>query len=243
MADCLKIKHSGYYPIVLGAPLAITLFFVLVSVFMPLDPQDVLRYYILVLSILSPIVIGMSVYIPFEIERRCCNYKEMLSTGYGRRKQLTSKLCLLFLFDLCSLVVSVVIFYIIFRYRSGYQLLTPGACLYLIFILYTGRLILILFHVWVSLTMGKGGSIGIGIGCAFFNGILMTGFGDGIWYWFPCSWSTLLSHIFIACSQGIYLTLKEGITLINNALLYFSLITLGVFALLLFWFSTYEKRS
>jgi ABC-2 type transport system permease protein len=243
MADCLKVKRSGYYPIVLGAPLIITLFFILWSAFMPHNPQDVLRYYILVLSILSSIIIGMSVYIPFETERRCCNYKEMLSTGYGRKKQLTSKIGLLFLFDLCSLVVSVFIFYSIFQYGFGYHLLTVGAYLYLIFIIYTGRLILILFHVWISLIIGKGGSIGIGIGCTFLNGMLMTEFGNGIWYWFPCSWGTILSHIYIACSQGAYLTLKEGITLINNTLFYFTLITLIALFLLLFWFSTYERKS
>jgi ABC-2 type transport system permease protein len=206
------------------------------------EPQDIFRYYVLVLSILSPVIIGVSVYIPFEIEKKCCNYKEMLSTSHGRKKQLISKICLISLFSLFSLVFSSSAFFIIVQYLSGYHL-NVEAYLYLIFIIYVSQLIIILFHVWISLAIGRSGSIGIGICCTFLNSLLMTGLGTGIWHWFPCSWGSMLSHIFIACYQGVYLTLKEGVELINHTLYYFIIITFIAFFFLLWWFSKYEDRS
>jgi ABC-2 type transport system permease protein len=242
LADSLKMKGSSYYPIIFGVPFFITFLFLAWCILMPCKPYDILHYYILVLCILLPASIGAVTSIPFNIEQKCGNYKEMLSTGYGRKTLLISKILLIILSDLCSLIISVFIFYILFQCILGHHLLNASNYLYLVFIIFICHVIIIIFHVWISLTIGKGGSIGIGICETFINAILMTGIGNGIWQWFPCSWSVMLSHAFLACSKGIYLPLSEGIGLINNELFYFIIITAIFFYLLLLWFSKYEGK-
>ncbi len=47
---------------------------------------------------------------------------------------------------------------------------------------------LYLLHLWISLRFGKGASISVGVAGSLVAALMLTGLGEGIWYFIPWGW-------------------------------------------------------
>lgn len=244
-ADYIKAKRTGFYLSIFSMPLLITLLFLLWCFFMPYNSFNILHSYLIVLTIASPIMISVTTCLFFHIEKKCGNYKELLSTKYTRKLLLISKLVFYIFFYLISIFIPITLFYLFFNLLGNPYLFTTSNYLFLLFIIASGQLIIILFHTWIGIKYEKGIGIGIGIGivATFINAMMMTELGNGIWKYFPTTWSVIPSHIFLLCHKGEYLTLPICIADIRNMIFYSTGFTLIGFVLLLFWFSKYEDTK
>lgn len=199
ISEYIKAKRNGFYSVVLGIPLTISLYYIFYCFYSIDFAIDAFYYYILTLSIVSPFILSFSLYIPFNIERKCCNGKELFSNQYGFKKTIMKKIYFIFISYSCSLIISIFIFCIFGTIISNQ--IIPIHYFYVIPIMLLGQLFLFL-----SLTLGvlllNKNIILIGIVCTLLNGILMTKLGNGIWYYFPNAWSTLLSHFFLKCFRS-----------------------------------------
>lgn len=76
--------------------------------FSKFDSINKVSGYIQVLSISFPLLISIVCSSVVEQEALAGNFKELLSTEYGRRKALISKVCLLLICGFCSTMLAVV---------------------------------------------------------------------------------------------------------------------------------------
>lgn len=196
ISECIKVKRSGFYPIVIGTPLIIGLCYICYFFYTSIPIIDSYYYYILTLTIISPILFSCSLYIPFEIEKKCCQGKEIFSSPFGMKKIIRGKIYFMVITHLCALTISICIYYL-FAEIIGQSL--PTYSLFVIPIIFLGQLFLFLLFIFLILILDKNVIILIGITATLLNGILMTKLGNGIWFYFPNSWSTILSHIFLKC--------------------------------------------
>jgi ABC-2 type transport system permease protein len=240
LADCIKLKRTGFYAIILGSPFVLSLFFLSWFLLTHSPATSLLHNYFLTLTIIFPVILSLAVYIPFGTERKCGKYKELLASPWGRKIGLTSKIVILLIFDFGALLISVFAIKVGLDIGLEYSLLTITHALYLTLIIFAGQLTLLVFHVWISLQFNKGVVIFIGVVEMLLNAILMTDFGNGIWKYIPCSWSVIPQHIFFACIDGAYLPVNEGIRLINTMAGYFGLSALFAYLVVLQLFSKHE---
>lgn len=196
VSECIKMKRSGFYSVVLGTPLAIGLCYIFYCFWFIDFSIDAFYYYILTLSLISPLILSFSLYIPFNIEKKCCNGKELFSSQYGLKKTIEEKICFIFISYLYSLIISIFIFYAFWSIILNQTI--PIFYFYVIPIMLLGQLFMFLSFTLGVLLLGKS-IVLIGMACTLLNGILMTKLGNGIWYYFPNAWSTLLSHFFLKC--------------------------------------------
>lgn len=84
--------------------------------FSKFDSINKVSGYIQVLSISFPLLISIVSSSVVEQEALAGNFKELLSTEYGRRKALISKVCLLLICGFCSTMLAVVGFATVFHF-------------------------------------------------------------------------------------------------------------------------------
>ena len=227
VSECIKMKRSGFYSIVLGTPVITGLCYIFYCFCSKDFATDAFYYYILTLSIISPCILSFGLYIPFNIERKCCNGKELFSNQYGLKKAITEKICFIFISYLSSLIISIFIFCTCWTIISN--LTIPVHYFYVIPIMLLGQLSMFLALTLGILLLNKS-IILIGIGCTLLNGILMTKIGNGIWYYFPNAWSTLLSHFYLKYSGTETREFQMYILLIT-----FCLCTFAFYLFIRFW--------
>ncbi len=225
--ECIKARRSGFYPIVVGAPLIIFLCYILYFYYTSAPITEVYYYYVITLTIISPIIFSCSLYIPFEIEKKCCQGKEIFSSTLGMKRIIVGKIYFTAIIHLCILIFFISIYYI-FAKIIGECL--PIHFLYVIPIIFLGELFLFLSFIFLILILDKNIVILIGMVCTILNGILMTKLGNGIWFYFPCSWSVILSHLFL-----ISFDMVNYISQIYIMLFKFSLYTIIFYLIFRFW--------
>ncbi|WP_455796847.1 hypothetical protein [Clostridium butyricum] len=69
-------------------------------------------------------------------------------------------------------------------------------------VVFIAQISLYLFHVFLSIRFGSGVSIGMGIFESMISGLFITGLGDGIWRYVPCSFAVRFSDGFFVKEAG-----------------------------------------
>lgn len=187
-------------------------------------------------------IIGIVTSMVVEQESMAGGFKEILGTEYGKGKCLISKVLILLFTGFLSTILAIGIFFIGFKYVLKQNLLPLNFYIYVTLIIFGSQIFLYLFHLWISFILGNGGSIGIGIFESLISALMITGLGDGIWQWIPCSWGMRLINYFSVnwVNGGIksseFLNFYVGIQ--NSVVLTILLAT--CFAI---WFKFYEGRK
>ncbi|WP_338259902.1 lantibiotic immunity ABC transporter MutG family permease subunit, partial [Bacillus anthracis] len=118
-ADFIKMKHTIFFWIHVAMPIIGIALFLSYYSFSKLDSINKVLGYIQVLSISFPLLISIVCSSVVEQEALAGNFKELLSTEYGRRKALISKVCLLLICGFCSTMLAVVGFATGFHFLLG----------------------------------------------------------------------------------------------------------------------------
>lgn len=108
-------------------------------------------------------------------------------------------------------------------------------------LLITGSLFLYILHLFVSLRYGRGASIGLGITESLISALALTGLGDKIWYYLPCTWSARFCDNLVY--SWLYRAKAFGYAETERCLIIAVPATVFAFVLSLLWFKNWEGRK
>ncbi|WP_455822504.1 lantibiotic immunity ABC transporter MutG family permease subunit [Clostridium butyricum] len=129
-------------------------------------------------------------------------FKEMISTENSRGICLFSKLMVMIICGAISLIITVSGFYIGFQYFLKQNMFSINLYINIAVVVFIAQISLYLFHVFLSIRFGSGVSIGMGIFESMISGLFITGLGDGIWRYVPCSFAVRFSDGFFVKEAG-----------------------------------------
>lgn len=241
-ADFLKMKHTVFFWIHIVMPIIGIVLFLSYYSFSKFDSMNKVSAYIQVLSISFPVLISVVCSSVVEQEALAGNFKELLSTEYGRRKAFIGKVCLLLICGLCSTILAVVGFAAGFHFLLGQSEFPLSFYFEISLILFGCQIFMYIFHLFLNFRFSKGASIGIGIIEGLLAALMLTGLGDGIWTFIPCAWAVRLCDSFFAyrMNPDSFHTLQVDTEMGAAICMCFTIIAL---ILSLIWFSFYEGRK
>ncbi|HHT7239572.1 TPA: lantibiotic immunity ABC transporter MutG family permease subunit [Bacillus cereus] len=241
-ADFLKMKSTIFSWIHIAMPIIGIVLFLSYYSFSKLDSMSKVPGYIQVLSIAFPLLISVVCSFVVEQEALAGNFKELLSTEYGRRKVFISKVCLLLICGFCSTILAVFGFAAGFHFVLGQNEFPLSVYVEISFVLFGCQIFMYLFHLFLSFRFSKGASIGIGIIESLLAALMLTGLGDVIWKYIPCAWGMRLSSSFFAYRlnpdsfHALQVDTQMGVVMCIC-------LTIIAFVMSLIWFSFYEGRK
>ncbi|MGF9966920.1 lantibiotic immunity ABC transporter MutG family permease subunit [Bacillus rhizoplanae] len=241
-ADFLKMKYTIFYWLHIAMPIIGIVLFLSYCSFSKLDSISKVPGYIQVLSIAFPLLISVVCSSVVEQEALAGNFKELLSTEYGRRKAFISKVCLLLICGFCSTILAVVGFAAGFHFLLKQNEFPLSLYFEISLILFGCQIFIYIFHLFLNFHFNKGASIGIGIIESLLAALMLTGLGDVIWKYVPCAWGMRL------CSSFFEYRLKPDsfhALQVDTEMGVVMCICLTIIALVmsLIWFSFYEGRE
>lgn len=241
-ADFLKMKQTVFFWIHVAMPIIGIVLFLSYYSFSKVDSMDKVSAYIQVLSISFPLLISIVCSSVVEQEALAGNFKELLSTEYGRRKAFISKVCLLLICGFCSTILAVVGFAAGFHFLLGQNELPLSFYIELSLILFGCQIFMYIFHLFLNFRFSKGVSIGVGITESLLAALMLTGLGDVIWKFTPCAWGVRLCDSFFVYRlkpdsfHALQVDTEMGVAICIC-------LTIMAFAISLIWFSSYEGRK
>ncbi len=241
-SDFLKMKHTSFYYMHLGLPIAAVIVSLIYFKNSNKAPVKILWYFIESVLLVFPIIIGVVSSMVVEQEMRAGKFREMICSKYGRAVHLGSKVCFLILMGAFSYVLTVGLCSTGFNLLSGKELLPASAIAKLCITTYLPIVVLYLFHIFLSIRFGLGMSIGVGIFEFLVEALFMTGLGDGTWYFVPCSMPSRLNGLFITMMTDTmqYRQLAGEYYLgLHGCMVYLVLIIIFLFS----WFHYFEGRG
>lgn len=238
-ADFLSLKRTIFFKIHLGVPIigiAISLSYLYATKY---DSIGFTANLLKVMALIYPIVIAEICDIVYEQEVEAGGCFWMLS-AVSRSKSLLSKLFFLSCAGVFSCLLTVL----------GFGLLLPlinrdnlPDFVYLFFsgiIIWGCAIFLYVFHSWLALKYGR--NVGFAVAAFEFliSGLMLTGLGDTVWFFAPCSWGVrtlnLFNGMYYHKSATSFLPIPIIITLIFTA-------TIGMILILFKWFQKWEGRK
>lgn len=248
-SDFMKMRHTLFYWIHICLPVIGVLIFLKYYSFSVWNPINKVNGYLEALSLTFPVLIGVLCSMVIEQEVMAGRFKEMLSIEYGKGKCLLSKILMLLISGFLSLILAIGGFLLGFQFILRQNVLPSTFYVYAVLIIFGSQIFLYLFHLWLSIKLGSGASIGMGIFESLFAALLITGLGDGIWQWIPCGWSVkFCDNLFIKESNSIdiFNKLDDINTGFSNSAIGFRnciifTIIFGIFFVV--WFSFFEGRG
>ena len=196
-ADYMKLKSTSFYWIHICIPIiGLTLFFLYYSN-SALNSESKVILYFDALSMAFPALIGIVCSIVIEQEFMAGRFKEMLSTEFGKGKSLISKVLILLFSGFLSLVLAIGGFVAVFQFILKQNTMPLSFYIYETLIIFGCQISIYLIHLCISIFLGKGPSIGIGIIESLCAALMITGLGDGRWQVIPCAWSVRFSQYYL----------------------------------------------
>ncbi|AHK39873.1 TPA: lantibiotic immunity ABC transporter MutG family permease subunit [Bacillus anthracis] len=241
-ADFIKMKHTIFFWIHVAMPIIGIALFLSYYSFSKLDSINKVLGYIQVLSISFPLLISIVCSSVVEQEALAGNFKELLSTEYGRRKALISKVCLLLICGFCSTMLAVVGFATGFHFLLGQNEIPFALYVEISFILFSCQIFMYIWHLFLNFRFSKGASIGIGIIESLLAALMLTGMGDVIWKYTPCAWSMRLCNYFLEYKLSPSSIRALPVEAATGAVICVCF-TIVAFVISLMWFSFYEGRK
>jgi len=235
-ADFIKLKRTSITYIHILIPIigaSLFLFYYSISSW---STETKLAAYYHAMAIIFPLLIGIITGIITDQEEGAGGFQNMFTILKGKATSYLSKLFVLLLLSVFSIIMAILTFALVFKNYSLEFYISLGIALFL------GNIPLYILHLFISFRFGKGASIGLGFAGALISALMETGLGDGIWQFIPWAWGIRF---------GDFLMLKE-----LNQLTFpyiFELIRKGVFLLIsgifiglvlsIFWFNRWEGRK
>lgn len=205
-ADFIKMRHTAFYPVHILVPLLGNVLFLAYFMISPWEPAGKIQAYLEVVAIAFPLIGGVVTAMAAEQEALAGGFKEMLSQQYPRWEVWLSKFLMLFLTGLAVDIFAIGTFWLGFRFLVGGTQVDAsiflGAALIIIFC----QIIMYTFHLMVGIRFGRGALMGLAVVECLVTALMLTGLGDGLWMFLPCSWGARLCDYFLLYYQkGLFL--------------------------------------
>lgn len=200
-ADFIKMRHTAFYPVHILVPLLGNVLFLAYFMISPWEPAGKIQAYLEVVAIAFPLIGGVVTAMAAEQEALAGGFKEMLSQQYPRWEVWLSKFLMLFLTGLAVDIFAIGTFWLGFRFLVGGTQVDAsiflGAALIIIFC----QIIMYTFHLMVGIRFGRGALMGLAVVECLVTALMLTGLGDGLWMFLPCSWGARLCDYFLLYYQ------------------------------------------
>ena len=192
-SELYKFKHTWVLWIHFVLPVLYGLVFYLASQTTGLkkfSPDETIQNYFTLLGAAVPIVVGVLISKVADMESGAGHFQLLLSAP-SRTRAYLGKAGALFLGFIWATSVAVGVFGGIF----GHQTLAVWFAALLL--LLAASVAVYLIHLWVALALGSVPSIGLGVVETLIALLAMTGLGDKLWYFIPCTWPARLPGTYI----------------------------------------------
>ena len=233
-SELYKIKDTWLPWIHIVLPIAYSFLFYMASKTTGLknfEESDIIQTYFVLLGAVIPIILSFISSKVVDMEMSAGKFQVLLSTTKSRSKAYIGKLLVLELGFVISLALAIIIFAIL----TGYQNILDWLIEF--FLIVISSLSLYLIHLWVSILLSSGASIGLGFLETMIASLSMTVIGDSIWYFIPCTWGSRLPASYILMSNSSFY--KELRLWGFSALI----ITLTLFISSIIWFNKWDGKS
>ena len=233
-SELYKIKGTWLPWIHIVLPIAYSFLFYMASKTTGLknfEESDIIQTYFILLGAVIPIILSFISSKVVDMEMSAGKFQVLLSTTKSRSKAYIGKLLVLELGFVISLALAIIIFAIL----TGYQNILDWLIEF--FLIVISSLSLYLIHLWVSIMLSSGASIGLGFLEPLINSLSITGIGDSIWYFIPCTWGSRLPASYILMSNSSFY--KELRLWSFSAFI----ITLTLFISSIIWFNKWDGKS
>ncbi|WP_105301104.1 lantibiotic immunity ABC transporter MutG family permease subunit [Anaerococcus marasmi] len=195
------------------------------------EESDIVQTYFVLLGASMPIIFSFISSKVVDMEMGAGKFQMILSTTKSRTKAYIGKLIVLEIGFVLSLTLSITIFAILTGYQNTLDWLIE------FFLIVISSLSLYLIHLWVSILLSSGASIGLGFLETMIASLSMTVIGDSIWYFIPCTWGPRLTASYILMSNSSFY--KELRLWGFSAFI----ITLTLFISSIIWFNKRDGKS
>lgn len=239
-SDLYKAVHTPLWLIHVVIPVIGIALFVWYYSFSQWDEMNKLSGYIETLSVTFPVLIGIITSVLAEAEQKAGEFQSVLVAANSKYVTHISKLILLVIFGFASTLLALVGFGMCFM-CMGYTIFN------LLFYVKTAILLIMsVFPIYLlqyidSFLYGKGFSIGLGIVGGLICALLLTGLGDGIWWYLPWGITARFSESLLTSSlANIEFLQYNGIIQSVIVILLFSL---AFIALLILKYNKWEGRK
>lgn len=233
-SDFYKFRHTSMIWIHLFIPLSAALIFLAYFSFSPWKPSSKVSGYIEVIGIAFPLIIGLICSKAVEQEKQAGNFQSILCVK-SRSTAYLSKLIVMLLQGHFAVAVAIGIFATGFKVAPS--IVYFNSAIFLAF----GSVFLYIVHLFAGLKFGRGACVGLGIVESLISALALTGLGDGIWYFIPCTWCARLGGNIIF--MWIIPSDTVGYSEIQTCLLFAVPATVTAFVLSLLWFKNWEGRK
>ena len=199
-SEIYKIKGTWLPWIHIVLPIAYSLLFYLASKTTGLknfEEGDIVQTYFVLLGAVIPLICSFISSKVVDMEMGAGKFQVLLSTTKSRTKAYLGKLLVLELGFVISLSLAVVIFALL----TGYQHILDWLIEF--FLILISSLSLYMIHLWVSIELSSGASIGLGFLETMIALLSMTAIGDNIWYFIPCTWGSRLPAFYIIIGKAL----------------------------------------
>jgi len=234
-SDFYKLKHTKIGLIHILVPLLTAGAFLAYYEASPWSDWNKVSTYLEFLGFAFPFIIGLMSAKIVEQEKEAGNFFQMLCSTKTRVYTYVSKLVILFTLEVLSISLAIMPF--AFRFPK----LTKMFYLQVLVIYFVSNLFLYMEHLLLSLKFGMGNSIGAGIIESLIAALALTGLGDNIWFYLPCTWSARL------CSYLTYMEQHKnayllGMHQMEKCFIIGSIYTIGLAVCGIVWFCNWQGR-
>lgn len=188
-SDSIKLKRLPIQLAHILIPICLAGLFLFYYSFTSWNDVGKVSAYLQVIGIGFPFLIGLFSVLLAEQEQGAGNYQEMLAFP-KRLPVFFSKLLLLIGWGAFSSLLACLLFGIGSRYVLEEQVVGILFYVKMAFILIGSSVSLYTLHLYLAFYFNKAISIGVGITESLVSALFLTGMGDGIWSYVPCSWSS-----------------------------------------------------
>ncbi|NBI60725.1 lantibiotic immunity ABC transporter MutG family permease subunit [Lachnospiraceae bacterium] len=186
-AEFWKVRHTLLTWIHLLVPLLGIAVFLMYYSWSGWSDEGKVSGYIQVLSIAFPMIISVVCSLSVEMEEQG-HFQTMLGAAAHKGASLLAKWILLAGMGLGSMLLAVGGFAAGYGIMTGRMVYAPGQYLGMAAVLWLGGANLYLFHLFLNLAFSKTISMCAGTAELLTAALFLTGLGEGLWQFFPCSW-------------------------------------------------------
>lgn len=235
-SDSRKFRRTLMLPIHIFVPAVISALFLAYYSVSPWKTELKLSGFLEFIAVGFPLIIGLISAKAIEQEAQAGSFQNMLCGMKSRTAVYLSKLILLFVLGVISVFLAVGIFGVFFKAVPAYLYLKA------IGILIVSNIFLYVLHQFVSLGLGRGASIGLGIAESVISALAITGLGDGRWYFIPCAWGARLSD-YLVCIWSNPASFSVGNAETIKGILIAGISSIIALVASILWFRNWEGRK
>lgn len=240
-AELVKMRHTFLYGLHIAAPVLGSVIFLLYYRVSGWNEIAQISGFVEIIGIALPFAISLVCAGNVNLEEEN-HFQTFLGSSAHKWQAFLAKWLVLLGLGFLAVLSAIFLFAAGYHFGLGKDGISKEAYVMLAVILCLGCIPLYLEHLFLNLMFSKAVSLGVGVAEFLLSSLFITGLGNGRWQFFPCTWSTRGSLLFLT-----YVSQKEKGDYLITEMQYSSIIcfllTAVIYAIIKRWFYFYEGRQ